>query len=195
MGEMVEFASNGSTAGGYLATPESGTGPGVIVIQEWWGLVDHIEDVCDRFAAVGFVALAPDNRGTTLDGLTNLATYLPSVGSAVNEGLASVCQSCVQQEVGSPVITALDASGITVPTVDYTVISTEYDEVVTPWQSQQLTGSNVTDIVLQDQCSLDQDGHAGIVYDHIALRDVLNALDPANAIAPVCSAIGFEAGG
>ena len=57
---MVEFASNGSTAGGYLATPESGSGPGVIVIQEWWGLVDHIEDVCDRFAAAGFVALAPD---------------------------------------------------------------------------------------------------------------------------------------
>ena len=60
MGEMIEFPSNGSTAGGYLATPESGSGPGVIVIQEWWGLVDHIEDVCDRFAAAGFVALAPD---------------------------------------------------------------------------------------------------------------------------------------
>src|SRR5271165_7689093 len=60
MGEMIEFASNGSTAGGYLATPEGGGGPGVIVIQEWWGLVDHIEDVCDRFAAAGFVALAPD---------------------------------------------------------------------------------------------------------------------------------------
>ncbi len=60
MGEMIEFASNGSTAGGYLATPESGSGPGVVVIQEWWGLVDHIEDVCDRFAAAGFVALAPD---------------------------------------------------------------------------------------------------------------------------------------
>ena len=60
MGEMIEFASNGSTAGGYLAVPGSATGPGVIVIQEWWGLVDHIEDVCDRFAASGFVALAPD---------------------------------------------------------------------------------------------------------------------------------------
>src|ERR1700684_4532351 len=58
MGEMIEFASNGSTAGGYLATPESGGG--VIVIQEWWGLVDHIEDVCDRFAAACLVALPPD---------------------------------------------------------------------------------------------------------------------------------------
>jgi carboxymethylenebutenolidase len=60
MGEMIEFPSNGSTAVGYLTTPEAGQGPGVIVIQEWWGLVDHIRDVCDRFAAAGFVALAPD---------------------------------------------------------------------------------------------------------------------------------------
>jgi carboxymethylenebutenolidase len=60
MGEIVEFASNGGQAQGYLALPEGGNGPGVIVIQEWWGLVDHIRDVCDRFAAEGFVALAPD---------------------------------------------------------------------------------------------------------------------------------------
>jgi carboxymethylenebutenolidase len=60
MGEMIEFPSNGSTAVGYLATPPGGSGPGLIVIQEWWGLVDHIRDVCDRFAAAGFVALAPD---------------------------------------------------------------------------------------------------------------------------------------
>lgn len=60
MGELVEFASNGGTAPGYLARPESGTGPGLVVIQEWWGLNDHIKDVADRFAAAGFVALAPD---------------------------------------------------------------------------------------------------------------------------------------
>jgi len=60
MGEMIEFPSNGTTARGYLATPVSGSGPGVVVIQEWWGLVPHVMDVCDRFAAEGFVALAPD---------------------------------------------------------------------------------------------------------------------------------------
>lgn len=53
---MIEFKSNGGTAQGYLAR---GGGPGVLVIQEWWGLNDHI-DVCDRFAAQGFSALAPD---------------------------------------------------------------------------------------------------------------------------------------
>ena len=60
MGEMVQFPFAGGTTGGYLAVPGQGSGPGVIVIQEWWGLVDHIKDVCDRFAAEGFVALAPD---------------------------------------------------------------------------------------------------------------------------------------
>ena len=60
MGEMVQFPFAGGTTGGYLATPEQGSGPGVIVIQEWWGLADHIKDVCDRFAEAGFVALAPD---------------------------------------------------------------------------------------------------------------------------------------
>jgi carboxymethylenebutenolidase len=60
MGEIVEFASNGSTAQGYLAVPDSGSGPGVVVIQEWWGLVDHIKTVADRMAAAGFVALVPD---------------------------------------------------------------------------------------------------------------------------------------
>jgi carboxymethylenebutenolidase len=59
-GQMVEFSSNGGTTSGYLAIPEKGSGPGVVVIQEWWGLVDHIKDVCDRFAKEGYVALAPD---------------------------------------------------------------------------------------------------------------------------------------
>src|SRR5262252_211733 len=59
-GTMVKFPSNGHIADGYLATPADGKGPGVLVIQEWWGLVPHIKDVCDRFAAAGYVALAPD---------------------------------------------------------------------------------------------------------------------------------------
>lgn len=67
-GEMVKFKSNGGAAEGYLALPASGTGAGVVVLQEWWGLVPHIKSVADRFAAEGFVALAPDlfhGRSTT----------------------------------------------------------------------------------------------------------------------------------
>ena len=60
MGEIVEFPGNGATGRGYLASPGEGGAPGVVVIQEWWGLVPHIKDVCDRYAAEGFLALAPD---------------------------------------------------------------------------------------------------------------------------------------
>ena len=59
MGEMVTFPSNGSEASGYLATPPGG-GPGLVVIQEWWGLNDNIKEIAERFAAEGFLALAPD---------------------------------------------------------------------------------------------------------------------------------------
>jgi carboxymethylenebutenolidase len=59
-GTIVEFQANGTKTSGYLATPAAGKGPGVLVIQEWWGLVQHIKNVCDRFAAEGFTALAPD---------------------------------------------------------------------------------------------------------------------------------------
>lgn len=60
MGERVKFNSNGHTCEGYLALPKSGKGPAVVVIQEWWGLVPHIEDLVERFAAEGFLAIAPD---------------------------------------------------------------------------------------------------------------------------------------
>src|SRR3954470_22711601 len=61
--QNVTFPSNGGEAHGYLATPSSGSGPGLIFIQEWWGLDDHIANVADRLAGEGFVALAPDLFG------------------------------------------------------------------------------------------------------------------------------------
>jgi carboxymethylenebutenolidase len=60
MAETVEFTSNGNVASGYLATPPGGSGPGVLVIQEWWGLDSATKTMADRLAAAGFVALAPD---------------------------------------------------------------------------------------------------------------------------------------
>ena len=60
MGEIVEFPSNGHSANGYLASNPNGHGAGVVLIQEYWGLVPHIKDVADRLAAEGFTVLAPD---------------------------------------------------------------------------------------------------------------------------------------
>ena len=79
--QNTTFPSGSGSAHGYLALPESGSGPGVIVIQEWWGLTDHIADVCERFAREGFVALAPDLFGGRTahdaDGAMELMTSLP----------------------------------------------------------------------------------------------------------------------
>lgn len=60
MSEVIEIGGDGAPLRAYVAGPAEGSGPGVVVIQEWWGLVPHIEEVCDRLAAEGFVAMAPD---------------------------------------------------------------------------------------------------------------------------------------
>jgi carboxymethylenebutenolidase len=83
MGQTIQFASNGDTAEGYLATPAQTPAPGVIVVQEWWGLVPQIARTCDRLAAEGFVALAPDlfhgaiAEHTEMDKAAELMNTLP----------------------------------------------------------------------------------------------------------------------
>ncbi|TVT18937.1 alpha/beta fold hydrolase [Amycolatopsis acidiphila] len=126
------------------------------------------------------VALAPSNHGTTVDGLAKL----PGVPYLLTTGLGPAVQD---QIAGSDFLRDLNAGGDTVPGVTYTVIESRYDEVVTPYTSAFLTGPNVTNILLQDQCVTDTSEHLGISFDAIALRDVLNALDPANAKAPNCT--------
>lgn len=67
-GEMVEFASNGGTAKGYLATPEAPNGKALVVVQEWWGLQPEIKEIADRYAEAGYFAFVPDlYRGETTD--------------------------------------------------------------------------------------------------------------------------------
>ena len=72
MSETVEFKSNGSTASGYLVRPESGSGAGVLVLQEWWGLDSGIKEMAERLAEAGFVALAPDLYHGELAGHTEM---------------------------------------------------------------------------------------------------------------------------
>ena len=72
MGSLIDFKSNGGTASGYLALPVGRRGPGVIVVQEWWGLDSGIKEMADRLAAAGFVALAPDLYHGELAGHTEM---------------------------------------------------------------------------------------------------------------------------
>ena len=110
-GHMLTFPASGGTTSGYLAAPASGTGPGIIVLQEWWGLVPHIKDVADRFAAEGFVALAPDmyngnatthpdeaarqmmalNIATTGTNLKGAAAFLKTKSSTAKIGSVGFC--------------------------------------------------------------------------------------------------------
>ncbi|GHH59333.1 lipase [Kitasatospora indigofera] len=140
-------------------------------------------------AKVGkLIGLGPSNHGTTLDGITELGRRLALLEPA-NRFLTGGCAACVQQEQGSPFLTALGAGGDTVPGVTYTVIATRFDEVVTPYTSAFLSGPNVTNITVQDQCLLDATDHLELAYDPIALTDVLNALDPAHPRAIPCQAV------
>ncbi|MCO6008884.1 lipase family protein [Actinoallomurus purpureus] len=132
------------------------------------------------------VGLAPSNHGTTLDGLAALAASFPGAIDLLNAG----CPACGDQIVGSDLLTRLNAGGDTVPGVSYTVISTKYDEVVTPYGTQFLSGSGVRNVTLQDLCPADLSEHAAMAFDPVVLHEVENALDPAHATTTTCASHG-----
>jgi triacylglycerol esterase/lipase EstA (alpha/beta hydrolase family) len=132
------------------------------------------------------VGLAPSQHGTDVSHLITLLNLAPG-GAALAFG--PWCQACLEQFTGSPFLAKVNRAGDTVAGVHYTVIASRDDEVVTPYQTQFLHGTAVTNITLQDQCPLDATDHVAITYDHIALQDVVNALDPHRARAPVCSPV------
>jgi triacylglycerol esterase/lipase EstA (alpha/beta hydrolase family) len=132
------------------------------------------------------VGIAPNNHGTTLSGLANLLPYFPGA----EDLLSTATPALAQQVVGSAFMTKLNAGGDTVPGVRYTVIATKYDEVVTPWRTQFLTGSDVKNVLLQDLCAVDISEHALIgLTDRIAFHEVANALDPAHARPTTCASV------
>lgn len=132
------------------------------------------------------VGIAPSNHGTTLLGLTKLLPYFPGVEDLLNEHTPALAD----QVVGSDVLTKLNEGGDTVPGVRYTVLATRYDEVVTPYRSQYLSGPGVRNVLLQDLCPLDLSEHLAIgLFDRIAFHEVANALDPAHATPTTCASV------
>lgn len=88
MGQRVELPNGEAATQGYLATAKSGSGPGIVVLQEYWGLVPHIEDICDRFAAEGFTALAPDLfQGDTTKDPDEAFTLLQALNIGATEAI------------------------------------------------------------------------------------------------------------
>ncbi|AOR33649.1 lipase [Streptomyces fodineus] len=134
----------------------------------------------ERNKVHSLVGLAPSNHGTTGSGLGTLTTKL---GLDKTASLV-LGEAYEDQLVGSEANTTLDRDGDTRPGVDYTVIATKFDEVVTPYTHQFLTagpGATVKNITIQDICPRDFSEHVSIAYDSNAAQLVRNALDPAHA--------------
>ncbi|MFD3503358.1 esterase/lipase family protein [Streptomyces sp. NPDC058676] len=132
------------------------------------------------------VGIAPSNHGTTLLGFTRLLPYFPGI----EDLLTTNTPALADQVAGSAFLTKLNEGGDTVPGVQYTVLATKYDEVVTPYRSQFLNGPGVRNILLQDLCPADLSEHAVIgLLDRIAFHEVANALDPAHATPTTCASV------
>src|SRR4051794_30907478 len=119
------------------------------------------------------VGLAPSNHGTDLLGIVSfgytLGTVFPALMPSISLALSiGGLPAAADQVVGSTFMKKLNSVPDTVAGVKYTVIASRYDEVVTPYRSQFLSGTNVTNILLQDVCSKDLADHIAVAFDHIA---------------------------
>ncbi|HIW95780.1 MAG TPA: alpha/beta fold hydrolase [Candidatus Corynebacterium gallistercoris] len=128
------------------------------------------------------IGLGPNNHGTTLAGIAALGSAIQQLGVPVLDVAGiPLGQAGVQQSVGQPLWEKLNRTGETFAGIDHTVIATQYDLVVSPFNSQYLTetpGHSVNNIRLQDGCEQDTSDHLSILYSPRAQWYVLNALDP-----------------
>ena len=131
------------------------------------------------------VGLSPSNHGTTVDGTSAVFEATTALGLPTPLTLAQ-CLACTQQLAGSVFLQQLNAGRDTVPGVNYTVIETEDDEVVTPYTSAFLSGPAVTNVTLQNECRDDHADHLAMPYDSAALQDVVQALHGATSFSVDC---------
>jgi len=103
---MREFQVDGRTISAYLATPETGSGPGVLVLHAWWGLTEPFRQVCDRLAEAGFVALAPDlyhgKTATTVEEAEALGEALGQDRERVRDDITEAVQVLRQHAATHP---------------------------------------------------------------------------------------------
>ena len=148
--------------------------------------VTKTEGIADRIDTV--VAIAPPTHGTTFGGLVNLA-YLFGVRSQVSAALnAFGCEACDDLITGGSAVATLDAGPIAQPGVHVTVITSRYDELVTPTSTAFVDEPGVVNEYVQDFCPLDPVGHLNEAYDLNVWHLVDNALDPGHAKGFFCTA-------
>jgi pimeloyl-ACP methyl ester carboxylesterase len=150
--------------------------------------VTKTQGIADRIGSV--VAIAPPTHGTTFAGLVNLA-YSFGIRSQVSQALQTYgCPACDNLITGGSAVATLDNGPIAQPGVRYTVITSRYDELVTPTSTAFVNEPGVKNTYVQDLCPLDPVGHLNEAYDLNVWKMVTNALDPATAKPFLCSA-GF----
>jgi hypothetical protein len=152
--------------------------------------VTKTQGIADRIARV--VAIAPPTHGTTFGGLYDLA-YLFGQASrdAVGRALhAFGCAACDDLGPGGAAVRTLDDGPIAVPGVAYTILTSRFDEMVTPTSTAFVREPGVVNAYVQDTCPLDPVGHLGEAYDTTVWQMVANALDPPHATKVACS-FGF----
>jgi triacylglycerol esterase/lipase EstA (alpha/beta hydrolase family) len=126
------------------------------------------------------VALAPPTHGTTFAGLVSIA-YLLGARDLVGQVLNGFgCQACNDLIVGGPAVGKLTAGRISQPGVDYTIIASRFDELVTPTSTSFVNESGVHNAYVQTTCPLDPVGHVGLAFDSGVTQMIKNALDPAH---------------
>lgn len=118
------------------------------------------------------IGIVPSNHGTNLDGLVTLGSLL-----GITQAVVKAAPAAGEQITDSDFLKNLNAGGDTVPGVQYIVLSTKYDEVVTPYTSEFLNGSNAQNVLLQDKCANDTNAHVGIAFDPVMIKFVENSLD------------------
>ncbi len=142
------------------------------------------------------IGLAPSNHGTTLDGITTLVEKFPFAAEIINGLLEFLgAPALPEQEESSAFIKKLFGSGEPLASgVRYVVIETEHDEVVTPYTHAFLSGSNVTNILIQSQCPSDPVEHIGMFDDSPALQNVVNQLgsSPNESFKATCTNYGQD---
>jgi triacylglycerol esterase/lipase EstA (alpha/beta hydrolase family) len=145
----------------------------------------YIEYLGGAAKVARYVGVSGVKHGTTLHGVTTFTNAYGTLFPGAPDSTAGVCDSCPQFVVGSDYIKKIEARA-PARGVFYTNIATRYDELVSPYTSSFLAGPNVRNIDLQAHCSLDFSDHLSIISSRITGRYILNALDPAHAVAPPC---------
>jgi triacylglycerol lipase len=130
-------------------------------------------------------------QGTNLAGLASIDQLGKAFGlsSGAEQAISGFCASCPEFLAGSDFLTKLREGGIADPDVTYTSIVTRNDELVVPYTSGIEQAPNMTNLIVQQQCPLDQAEHVSMAADPVVAQDVLNALDPKHPAAVPCTVV------